>query len=98
MKGDKKMTKQEMKRREAVEKWLDKHIKMMYKRNNSDLNLDNGVSLMTCGQSDYVQLYDCIEDIGKILTYLDISVEEDGDRTERSFIYKGVKFLEVKHA
>lgn len=89
------MTKKELKTKETVERWLDKHIKMMYKRNASDIKLDNGIKLATCGQASYVQLYDCIEDIGKILTYLDISVEEDGDRTERSFIYKGVKFLEV---
>lgn len=91
------MTKMELKRREAVEKWLDKHIKMMYKRNSSDLDLDNGVSLMTCGQSDYVQLYNCIEDIAKILTYLTIDVKKSDDRTERSFIYKGVQFIEVQH-
>ena len=89
------MTKMEQKRREAVEKWLDKHIKMMNKRNSSDIELDDGTKLATCGQADYVQLYNCVENIGKILTYLEISVVEDGDRTERSFIYKGVKFLEV---
>ena len=95
MKGDKKMTKQEMKRREAVEKWLDKHIKMMNKRNSSDIELDDGTKLQTCGQTDYIQLYNCVEHIAKTLTYLTVNTEESGDRTERSFIYKGVKFLEV---
>lgn len=89
------MTKKELKTRETVERWLDKHIKMMYKRNSSDIKLDDGTRLQTCGQADYVQLYNCVQEIGKILTYLEISVVEDGDRTERSFIYKGVKFLEV---
>lgn len=97
MKGDKKMTKQEMKRRETVEKWLDKHIKMMNKRNSSDMDLDNGVRLMTCGQSDYVQLYDCIQKIGEILPYLNISINGDDERKEYSFTYKGVQFIEVQH-
>ena len=92
------MTKKELKTRETVERWLDKQIKINIKRrDNQTLEVNKNLTLEICGVSDYIQLYNCIDKIADILGYVNLLKNEDNHRSEEYyFIYKGVRFLEVK--
>ena len=92
------MTKNEWKTRELVESWLDKQIKIHLKRiENASFTVNDDFELNICGTSDYIQLYNCIDKIANILNYVKVSKSDRADGNEEYyFVYKGVKFIEVK--
>jgi len=89
-----------MTNKQKIEKWLDKQIKAT-KVENADLKINESLTLCNASGKDYVHLYNCLQTVADILELPTSShrVEtlNNGSYIETSFIYKGVKFLEVSY-
>lgn len=83
-----------MSKTKKIENWLDTLI-FAQKLYNScgTLSISSKQEVNVCGVNDYIQLYNCIDYIAKMLD-LEITIKDNANH-EKSIIYKGMKFIEI---